>query len=91
MALMDPDVDWPNVPDGGFVHGRNAVREHWRAQFRQVDPRIEVAGIAEKSEGCVEAHVRQIVRGLDGSKLSDDQAVHVFTIAGDRIKRMEVA
>ena len=91
VALMDPDVDWPNVPDGGFVHGRNAVREHWRAQFRQVDPRIEVAGIAEKGDSCVEAHVRQIVRGLDGSKLSDDQAVHVFTIAGDRIKRMEVA
>lgn len=90
VALMDPEVDWPNIPDGGFVHGREAVRQHWREQFRRVDPRIEVAGITEKSDGCVEAHVRQIVRGPDGGKLSDDQAVHVFTIAGERIKRMEV-
>jgi NAD(P)-dependent dehydrogenase (short-subunit alcohol dehydrogenase family) len=90
VALMDPEVDWPNVPEGGFIHGRDQVRRHWREQFHRVDPRIEVAGIAEKSDGSVEAHVRQIVRGLDGAKLSDEHAVHVFTIAGDRIKRMEV-
>jgi NAD(P)-dependent dehydrogenase (short-subunit alcohol dehydrogenase family)/ketosteroid isomerase-like protein len=91
VALMDPDVDWPNVPEGGFVHGREQVRAHWREQFRQADPRMEVGGITEKGDGRVEAHVRQIVRGLDGKKLSDDQLVHVFTIAGERIKRMEVS
>src|ERR1700741_2654162 len=48
VALMDPDVDWPNVPEGGFVHGQEQVRNHWREQFRQADPRIEVAAIAEK-------------------------------------------
>jgi NAD(P)-dependent dehydrogenase (short-subunit alcohol dehydrogenase family)/ketosteroid isomerase-like protein len=90
VALMDPEVDWPNVAEGGFVHGRDGVRRHWREQFRQVDPRIEVAGVAQKGDGRVEAHVRQIVRGLDGGKLADDHAVHVFTIAGERIKRMEV-
>jgi NAD(P)-dependent dehydrogenase (short-subunit alcohol dehydrogenase family) len=90
VALMDPQVDWPNMADGGFVHGRDGVRRHWSEQFRRVDPRIEVAGIAEKGGGRVEAHVRQIVRGPDGAKLADDQAVHIFTIAGERIKRMEV-
>jgi NAD(P)-dependent dehydrogenase (short-subunit alcohol dehydrogenase family)/ketosteroid isomerase-like protein len=90
VALMDPEVDWPNVPAGGFVHGRAQLREHWREQFRQADPRIEVAAIAEKGGGRVEAQVRQIVRAPDGSKLSDDRLVHVFTIVGERIKRMEV-
>lgn len=90
VALMDPEVDWPNVPAGGFVHGRAQLREHWREQFRQADPRIEVAAIAEKGGGRVEAKVRQIVRAPDGSKLSDDRLVHVFTIVGERIKRMEV-
>jgi NAD(P)-dependent dehydrogenase (short-subunit alcohol dehydrogenase family) len=90
VALMDPEVDWPNVAEGGFVHGRDGVRRHWREQFRLVDPRIEVSGVAKKADGRVEAHVRQIVRGLDGSKLADEQAVHIFTIAGERIKRMEV-
>jgi len=90
VALMDPEVDWPNVPKGGFVHGREQVREHWREQFGRVDPHIEITGVKQTSEGRVEAHVRQIVRRPDGSRLSDDKLVHVFTIAGDRIKRMEV-
>jgi NAD(P)-dependent dehydrogenase (short-subunit alcohol dehydrogenase family)/ketosteroid isomerase-like protein len=89
VALMDPEVDWPNVPEGGYVHGRDRVREHWREQFERVDPRIEIAAIAQK-DGRVEALVRQVVRGLDGSKLSDDRVLHVFTFAGERIKRMEV-
>jgi ketosteroid isomerase-like protein len=90
LALMDPEVDWPNVPKGGFIHGQEQVRHHWREQFRQADPRIELAGVAEKDDGRVEAQVRQIVRAPDGSKLSDDRAVHVFTFAGERIRRMEV-
>ena len=90
VALMDPEVDWPNVPKGGFVHGQDQVRAHWREQFGQADPRIEVAAIAQTGEGRVEASVRQIVRGLDGAELSDDRLLHVFTIANNHIRRMEV-
>jgi NAD(P)-dependent dehydrogenase (short-subunit alcohol dehydrogenase family)/ketosteroid isomerase-like protein len=90
VALMDPEVDWPNVPEGGFVHGQEQVRQHWREQFGQVDPHIEVADTTEKPDGRVEARVRQIVRRRDGTELSDDRQVHLFTIANDRIKRMEV-
>jgi hypothetical protein len=90
MALMDPNVDWPNIPQGGFVHGREQVRKHWSEQFSQVDPRIEIDDVMQKGDGCVEAHVRQIVRSLDGKTLSDDPATQVFTIANNRIVRMEV-
>jgi NAD(P)-dependent dehydrogenase (short-subunit alcohol dehydrogenase family)/ketosteroid isomerase-like protein len=89
VALMDPNVDWPNVPEGGFVHGQDQVRKHWREQFRRTDPRIEVAAISEKNDR-VEALVRQVVRSPDGSKLSDERVLHVFTFAGERIKRMDV-
>ena len=89
-ALMDPYVEWPNVPDGGFVHGRDEVKEHWREQFDKVDPRIEVVDIRETADGRVEARVRQTVRSRGGEELSEDSLIHVFTIAGDRIQRMEV-
>jgi NAD(P)-dependent dehydrogenase (short-subunit alcohol dehydrogenase family) len=89
VALMDPAVDWPNVPEGGFVHGQDEVREHWRDQFRKVDPRIEVSAISEK-DGRVEALVRQVVRTQDGRMLSDNRVLHIFTFKGERIKRMEV-
>jgi NAD(P)-dependent dehydrogenase (short-subunit alcohol dehydrogenase family) len=90
VALMDPEIDWPNVPQGGFIHGRDRVRDHWREQFAQADPYIEVADISEKADGRVEARVRQIVHRRDGGAVSDDPQVHVFTIENDRIKRMEV-
>ena len=90
IELMDPEVDWPNVPQGGFVHGREQVREHWREQFGQADPHIEISEIREKTDNRVEARVRQIVRRLDGTDISDEQQVHVFTISNDRIKRMDV-
>jgi NAD(P)-dependent dehydrogenase (short-subunit alcohol dehydrogenase family)/ketosteroid isomerase-like protein len=83
VALMAPDVDWPNASDGSFVHGRDQVRKHWSEQFRQVVPRIEITGLTETPDGHVEARVHQLVHDRNGKKLSDDQLVHVFTIDHD--------
>jgi NAD(P)-dependent dehydrogenase (short-subunit alcohol dehydrogenase family) len=90
IALMDPEVDWPKVPEGGFVHGQEQVRKHWREQFSQVDPHIDISDVREKTDNRVEALVRQIVRRHDGTEVSDDWLVHLFTIANDRIKRLDV-
>jgi hypothetical protein len=90
VALMAPDVDWPDAAAGGVLHGRDQVREHWSEQFRLVVPRIEIAEVTETSTGHVEAHVRQVVQDPNGRQLSDDPWVHIFTIDHDRIARMEV-
>ncbi len=90
VALLDAEVDWPNVPDGGFVHGREEVRRHWTEQFDKADPHVEIDEIRKQSDGRVEARVRQNARGPDGQKLPEERATHVFTMAGDRIKRLEV-
>jgi len=34
LALMHPDVDWPNGMEGGRERGRLAVRAYWMRQFR---------------------------------------------------------
>jgi NAD(P)-dependent dehydrogenase (short-subunit alcohol dehydrogenase family) len=91
VQLMEPEVDWPKVPEGGFVHGRDEVRRHWDEQFSRTNPQIQVEEVKERGNDCVEAHVRQIVRDTDGQKLADDRLVHVFTIANDRIARMEIS
>jgi NAD(P)-dependent dehydrogenase (short-subunit alcohol dehydrogenase family) len=90
VALMDAEVDWPNVPEGGFIHGRDGVRRHWAEQFQTVDPHIEVNEINEAGNGQIEAHVRQRIRGPDGHDLPYEQAIHLFTIANDHITRMEI-
>src|SRR5882672_6030705 len=40
LALMHPDVDWPNGMEGGRVLGRAAVREYWTRQFEVIDSRV---------------------------------------------------
>ena len=91
-ALMAADVTWPNVADGGFVHGRDAVREHWREQFDAVDPWIDFLGLdASEGDGLVRASVRQVVRSKEGETISDEALIHVFTFRDGLIHRMEVA
>jgi len=33
ISLMRPDVKWANGLEGGFVYGRDAVREYWTNQI----------------------------------------------------------
>lgn len=90
-ALMADDVSWPNVSEGGFVHGREAVREHWREQFEAVEPWIELLALDPGPDGQVRASVRQVVRSNQGESISDDRLDHVHTIRDGLIQRMEVA
>jgi ketosteroid isomerase-like protein len=90
LELLAPDVDWPKVPDGGFVHGREQVGRHWRKQFALADPRIEIDDVAQTRPDRVEAHVRQIVCDRNGRTVSHRRWLHVFTIADDRIRRLDV-
>jgi NAD(P)-dependent dehydrogenase (short-subunit alcohol dehydrogenase family) len=91
LELLALDVDWPKVPDGGFVHGREQVGRHWQEQFAAADPHIEIDDVAETSADRVEARVRQTVHDRDGRKVSEDRLLHVFTIANDHIKRLDVS
>jgi ketosteroid isomerase-like protein len=90
VALMAADVDWPDVPNGGFVHGRDRVRQHWHEQFGQVDPTIELEAVSVRDDGRIAALVRQVVRSLDGMALSNDRSTHVFTVEHGLITRMDV-
>jgi NAD(P)-dependent dehydrogenase (short-subunit alcohol dehydrogenase family) len=90
LSLMDSHIDWPISADGRFVRGTAEVRKHWSEQFKKVDPRIDVLELKERKDGNVEAHVRQVVKMLDGSPLSDDRLTHVFAFANDRIRRMDM-
>ena len=89
VALMAPDVSWPDVADGGFVHGRDDVRRHWREQFQAVDPRIEPLAFREQPDGRMAVEVRQLVRSAEGARISDD-LVHVYTFRDGLIAGMEI-
>ena len=90
VSLMSPDVTWPDVAEGGFVHGRDEVREHWREQFQAADPRIEPLEFSERPDGRLAVEVRQIVSSTDGDQLSDERLIHVYSFRDRLITEMDV-
>jgi NAD(P)-dependent dehydrogenase (short-subunit alcohol dehydrogenase family) len=90
VAVMSPDVAWPDGSEGGFVHGRDGVREHWREQFEAVDPMIEPGKFRSLPDGRVAVSVRQVARSDDGAAISDEALVHLYTLRDGLIDRMEI-
>src|SRR6266536_5864412 len=80
LAVMHPDVDWPNAFEGGRVAGHEGVRAYWTRQFEQIDPRVEPVGMTTLDDGRVSMTVHQLVRALDGSVLADREVRHVYTL-----------
>ena len=90
VALMRPDVDWPNAIAGGRVVGREEVRAYWAAQFAEIDPRVEPVRIAARRDGRFAVDVHQVVRALDGSVIAENDVVHVYELRDGLVARMDI-
>jgi ketosteroid isomerase-like protein len=90
LALMHPDVDWPNGMEGGRELGHEAVRAYWTRQFRLIDSHVEPVGFSEDEPGRVVVDVDQVVRKLDGELLSEQRVQHVYTLRDGLIARMDI-
>jgi ketosteroid isomerase-like protein len=90
LALMHPEVEWPNGMEGGWVHGREGVRAYWTRQWGIVNPHVEPVQFEINNEGRVVTDVRQIVRDLSGTVLMDRMVQHVYFISGGLIRRMDI-
>jgi len=91
LSMMDENVKWANGMEGGFVCGRDAVREYWRRQFEQIDPQLEPLKFKVDKDMRYVVTVRQIVRDLDGKVLLDKAVKQIFTIKDGLIKTFEIA
>ena len=91
LAQMTADVDWPSAWEGGGGLGRAAVREYWMRQWATIDPRVEPELVSALPDGRVEVDVRQTVRALDGTVLSDGRVRHTYALRDGLIARMDVS
>ncbi len=90
ISVMHPDVKWANGVDGGFVYGRDAVREYWTNQYQVIQVQLETLKFEtdEKNRNVVTVH--QIVRDLQGNLLADMTVKQIFTIENDSIVLYEI-
>ena len=90
LASMHPDVDWPNMIEGGREHGHAAVRRYWERQFETIDPRVEPQRVTPLGDDEVLVEVHQVVRDRSGNVLSDGTVEHAYTLRDGLIERMDV-
>ena len=90
ISSMRPDVKWANGLEGGFVYGRDAVREYWTNQFKMIQPELETLSFEtdEKNRDIVTVH--QIVRDLQGDVLAEATVQQIFTIENGLISLYEI-
>lgn len=90
LAVMHPQVEWPNGMEGGWVHGREGVRTYWTRQWGMVDPHVEPVRFEADAQGRIVTEVRQAVRDLSGNILLDRTVQHVYLIQAGLIRRMDI-
>ena len=90
LALMHPDVDWPNAFEGGRVRGHAEVGAYWQRQFAQIAPHVTPRRFSDTDDGRVAVDVHQVVRSLDGDVLAEGEVVHVYTLRDGLVERMDV-
>ena len=90
LAVLHPDVDWPNGWEGGRVRGHAAVRDYWTRQWAAINPSVEPVGFETDEAGRTVVQVHQVVRDLEGNVVVDGTVEHVYVIEDGLVTRMDI-
>lgn len=90
ISVMHPDVKWANGVEGGFVYGRDAVREYWTNQYKVIQVQLETLKFETDDNNRNVVTVHQIVRDLQGNLLVDTTVHQIFTIENGAIVLYEI-
>lgn len=91
IALMKPDVKWANGMEGGFVYGRDEVREYWKKQFEVTQSHLEPLRFDTDESGRNIVTVHLTVKDLHGNLLAERTIKQIFTIEDALISLFEIA
>ncbi|GJG88901.1 ketosteroid isomerase [Gemmatimonadetes bacterium T265] len=90
LARLHGDVVWANGMEGGYEHGREAVRAYWTRQWAAIQPQVDPARVSRRADGATAVEVHQVVRDLEGNVLLDETVRHLFRIDGGLVTRFDV-
>jgi ketosteroid isomerase-like protein len=90
LAALTSDVDWPNGWEGGYLRGRDEVRDYWTRQWAAIDGTVTPQAFSVEPDGRIDVTVHQVVKDLDGELISDSTVHHVYRLRGDQVEHMEI-
>jgi ketosteroid isomerase-like protein len=89
VASMQPDVEWANWWEGGYVQGHDALRDYWTRQWQELNPNVTPVAINVDGDS-VDVLVDQVVRAADGSLISSGRVKHHYRLRNGLIARMDI-
>ena len=90
ISVMHPDVKWANGVEGGFVYGRDAVREYWTNQYKVIQVQLETLKFETDENNRNIVTVHQVIKDLQGNLLADATVQQIFTIEDGLISLYEI-
>src|ERR1700742_5233391 len=90
LAYFDPELEWPNGWEGGYVHGHAAVRDYWQRQWLEIDPEVTPLDFKTLPDGRLEVKVSQHVENLAGAVLFSGIIYHTYTFKNGLITHMKI-
>ncbi len=90
LSLMRSDVKWANGMEGGFILGRDKVREYWKQQFETIEPQLEPLEFERDDDNRSVVTVRQIVRDLEYNLLMEKTVQQIFTFEYGLVSVFEI-
>lgn len=90
LSTMHENIQWPKAFEGGYVTGKDAIREYWTRQWSEINPNVAPAGFNEREDGSLEVVVQQKVMDLAGNILFDGVVKHIYSLEDGLLRRMDI-
>ena len=88
LAPVSEDVDWP---DGSArLHGKAELRAYWTRQWTVTRTHDEPVKITDLAPDRNVVRISQVVRALDGTKISEGTLDHVHRFRNGLIAHMDI-
>lgn len=91
LSTMHENIQWPKAFEGGYVTGKEAIREYWTRQWSEINPNVAPVGFNDREDGSLEVVVQQKVMDLDGNILFDGVVKHIYSLEDGLLRRMDIA
>jgi hypothetical protein len=90
LSTMHENIQWPKAFEGGYVTGKEAIREYWTRQWSEINPNVAPVGFNEREDGSLEVVVQQKVMDLAGNILFDGAVKHIYSLEDGLLRRMDI-
>jgi hypothetical protein len=90
LSKMQPNVQWSNGWEGGYISGHDEIRKYWTRQWKELNPNVEPTGFTQRQNGSLEVEVHQKVKDLKDNLVFDGTVKHIYTFDKGLIKTMDI-